>query len=353
MYIACLFVSQQEDVRQHRSPDVDLDHMDVDKEVSDGDDCEEPVDEDDREAPSEQDTDEAASKGESEHMEVRDDECESIHTQTSPRGFGSSPIQARVLDYAEETVHVTSLADEPAEEPHREVGLESAHDDEDDAEDDMLDDAENEHEAREEENSEGHPLDHEKAREEEQGDDQEDDREAVAGEGPNKADADKPASELPSTSRPASPSHHQDSGEELPPPSPPKPKASKRGKHKDRHSRRHSTRSQEPVITETLLEDKILGILSKTSPNVLSGLFQEAMGLSRVPIPQQAPQPAPTVEVAVGSAEAERVIDQVDVGVQGMEVDHVDGAAHNVVSQSTADTSDNEVADVSIRHPLK
>lgn len=62
--------------------------MDVDKEDSDGDDCEEHVDEDDREAPSEQDTDEVASKGESEHMEVRDDECESIHTQTSPRGFG-------------------------------------------------------------------------------------------------------------------------------------------------------------------------------------------------------------------------------------------------------------------------
>ena len=87
---------------------------------------------------------------------------------------------------------------------------------------------------------------------------------------------------------------------------------------------------------------------------MLSGLLQEAMGLSRIPTPQQALQSAPTVEVAVGAAEPERVIDQVvatqEVGVQGMEVDHVDGVTHMDVSPTTMKT-DHAEANVRIRSP--
>ena len=99
----------------------------------------------------------------------------------------------------------------------------------------------------------------------------------------------------------------------------------------------------------------LIGILSKTLPTMLSGLLQEAMGLSRGPTPQQAPQSAPTLEVAVGSAEPATEIDQVvatqEVGVQGMEVGHVDGAMHMDASPTTMDTSDCAEANVRIRSP--
>ena len=332
--------------------------MDIDKDESGGDDWEEPeADEDDREAPSEQDSDEAGSKGESDHMERHSDECESVHTQTSPSEFGDSPVHARVLDYDEEPDHVTSLADEPAEEPHHEAGFEGGDDDDSDDEPDPELEHEDEHEAGEEENSDGHEEGHEQGHDEEL----EEAREDVKG-GDEEVNLltvvddqnipPEPAPQPATTSRPALPSHRADIGQELPAPSPPKPKVSKRGKHKDRQSRRHSSRSQEPLITETFIEDKIASILRTTLPNMLSGLFQEAMGMARLPPPQQAPPPAPIVEVGGGSTEPQRVIDQVEaVGVQGMEEDHVDGAAHMVASPSNMETSDNEVANVSIRSP--
>ena len=319
---------------------MDIDRHDLDYEEPEDDD-------DDREAPSEQDTDEAASRGENDYMKAHS-ECESIHTLSSPRDFGTSPMHSRVLDFAASSQatggdHVTLLAEEPAEEPYHEVYPEGAHDDEDNARD------EDEHESGEEVN-EVIEEDLEEAGEEKQEEDQEVDHEAVVKEYTNTADADKHAPEFATTSQPASPSHCHESGD-LPLPSPPKPKASKRGKHKDRQSRRDNTRTQEPAITKSVLEDKIVGILSKTLPNMLSGLLQEAMGLSRIPTSQQAPQSAPIVEVAIGSAEPETMINEVvatqEVGVQGMEVDHMDGATHVDASPTTMDT-DNAEANVRI-----
>ena len=140
-------------------------------------------------------------------------------------------MHARVLDFAASSQatgrdHVTSLADDPAEEPYHEVYPERAHDAEDNPGD------EDDHEAGEEE-SEEVIEDLEEASEEEQEDDQEVDHKTVVEVYTDKADADKAAPELPTISRPASPSRVHDNGD-IPPPSPPKPKASKRGKHKDR-----------------------------------------------------------------------------------------------------------------------
>ena len=210
---------------------MDIDRHDMDYEEPEDDD-------DDREAPSEQDTDEAASRGESNHMEAHSEGCDSIHTQSSPRDFGASPMHARVLDFATSSQatspdHVTSLADDPTDEPYQEVDPEGAHDAEDNAGD------EDDHEAGGEE-SEEVIGDLQEAGKEEQEDDQEVDHEPVVEEYTDKSDADKHAPELATTSCPTSPSHRHDSGD-LPPPSPPKPKASKRGKHKDRQSRHHST----------------------------------------------------------------------------------------------------------------
>jgi hypothetical protein len=60
------------------------------------------------------------------------------------------------------------------------------------------------------------------------------------------------------------------------------------------------------------------------------------------------PQPAPTVEVAVGPAEPEMVI---DTAVHGVEVSPVDGATHMDASPTNLDESDNAEANVSTRSP--
>ena len=223
-----VFVSQQEDIPWDCSPVEDLDHIDIDKDEYDGDDCEEPEDDDDdREASSEQDTDEADNRGESAHMEAQSEKCESIHIQSSPRDFVASPMYNRFLDYAEDPEHVTSLAEEPAEEPDQTIDQEVAHNDDDNAEDN------DEHESRELKIEEIHEEEFEETREEEQEDDEELEVEAPPGEDTPKADADKPGPELATTSRPASPPRSHEGGEDHPTPSPSKPKASKQGKHKD------------------------------------------------------------------------------------------------------------------------
>jgi hypothetical protein len=105
------------------------------------------------------------------------------------------------------------------------------------------------------------------------------------------------------------------------------------------------------------LEDKIVGILrstlpnllSGTLPNMLSGLLQEALGLAKITPPQQVRTPTPTVDVAVDAAEPERVNDQVGaslpVAVQAVDVSRVD------VAPTTMDTSDKAEVTVSIRSP--
>jgi hypothetical protein len=102
------------------------------------------------------------------------------------------------------------------------------------------------------------------------------------------------------------------------------------------------------VIAASVLEATIAGILGKTLPGMLSGLFQEALGASRNPPPQQVPQPTPTMEVAVGPTEPEMVI---DTAVHGVEVSPVDGATHMDASPTNLDESDNAEANVSTRSP--
>ena len=322
--------------------------MDIDRHDSDGDEYEPKEDEDDKEAPSEQDTDDAASRGESDHVGLQDEECESIHTPSPPRDFGDIPLRAQALDFEPYEEHVTSLA-EPAEDTYRDDDQEGYPNDENE------DVPENEDPPEATQGGMDEDIDNmeqEVAREEDREDDGEDDQPAIVVEDEAKGDAAEltPAT----TSRPSTASHPSESGEELPTPVLPKSKSSKRGKHKDRQSKRHSSRVQEPVIAESVLEDKIVGILSKTLPDMLSGLLQQAMGLTRL-APQQAPQQStPTVEVAVGSAEPPTVIDQVvatqDIGVQGMDVLHVDGATNMDAAPTTKDT-DNAEANVSIRSP--
>ena len=254
------YVSKQDDVPRDPSSIVDLDNMDIDKHYcEEGDDYEEAGDDDnEREALSEHDTDETDNKGESGHMEIHLDECDSIHIQSTPCDFGVSPLHAKVLEFpsssqATQRDHLMlHPKHEPAEEQYHEEDQEGDHNDEDDhdagdeAEDDVV-----------------HEEDHE------------DDHDVV-----NQGDEDHIAPDV-TLSIPF------ESGEDLPPPSPSKPKASKRSKllsnrtsPKDRQSRRHTPKVHEPAITESLLEDKIMRILSKTLPTMLSGLIQEAIGQS-------------------------------------------------------------------------
>ena len=327
-----IFVSQQQDIPRDRSPVVDVDDMDIEKEESDDDDCAEPaLDDDDREAPSEQDTDEAPSRGENAHLEAHSEESESIHTQSSPRDFGASPVNARVLNYDDEPLHVTSLGEDVADEPHQDSDQEVAHDDEHEARD-----------SQEEVQEEDAQEEDQEAREKEDGA-EELHVEADPGEDTPNAEAEQPRTDLATTSRPASPPRDHEVGVDYPTPSPSQPKSSKRGKHKDRQSRRH--RAQEPAITESFIEDKIVSVLQHTLPNMLSGMLAEAMVLAR----QIVPQPSPTTEAAVGTVEPASVVDGAaethNVGVQHM-VEGVDGAT----SPNTMDT-DNVEANVSIRNP--
>lgn len=319
---------------------MDIDGQDSDYEEPDDDD-------DDREAPSEQDTDEAGIRGEEEQLEAQSDDSDSTHSQRRPQARDSpSPLHARVLDYAEDPDHVTSLAEDPLEEPHED----DVNDDEDDGGEE---DEGGEEEVEEvgEEVEEVHEEDPDETRPEDAPEVEEGNCEAHVGENTTEDVVELAAPDIPTTSRPPSPPHRHESGKEIAPPSPPKTKSSKR-KHKDRQSKRHSTRSQEPAITETWMEEKIVGIMSKTLPTMLSGLLQEAMSFARQQTPQPVPQPAPTVEVAVGAAEIERDVAQAEVGVQGMEVDRVDGATHMEAEPTTEDTPDDEEANVSIRAPF-
>jgi hypothetical protein len=363
-----------EDAPREPSPAVDIDAMDIDRHDPEDDEYEAPEDDDDdKEAPSEQDTDEAASRGESGEMETLSDGGESIHTQVSGREFGTSPLSPRVLDFAGGHEHVTSLSEaEPADVSYRDdqegddndegnAGDEDEHMaesddhegelegyDEGDLEGDLqVDPVEEEDEAPAEEEA---PEEGREEREDDHGEEREDDHDdhQALVEDEAKGVAEKHTPEVATTSRPTSASHRSESGEEVPRPTPPKTKASKRGKHKDRQSKRHSSRVQEPVIAAFVLEATIAGILNKTLPTMLSGLFQEALGTSRNPPPQQVPQPPPTVEVAVGPAEPEMVI---DTAVHGVEVSPVDGATHMDASPTNLDESDNTEANVSTRPP--
>lgn len=237
--------------------------MDIDKPLSDdGNDYKEAEgDDDDREAPSEHDIDEANNKLENDHIEIHLDECGSTHTQSTPLHFGVSPLQAKALNFnsTSKPDHLSSLGHEPTKEQ--------------DHEDDEVGDPDHYHEDEREDYRE---------------DEREDDHE-------ENDDDDMDAHEGSSQSLPS-----EESWEGLPPLSPSKPGVSTRSKHVssraspiDRHSRRHKPRVNEPVITESILEEKIVGILSKTLPQMLSGLFHEAMGQAKVVPSQQAPPRTP------------------------------------------------------------
>ena len=341
-----------EDAHRDPSPRVDIDAMDVDMQDSEGEDYVEPqYDDDDKEAPSEPDTDEAASRGDEDQLAAQTDDIDSIDSQRRPGDFraSTSPLQGRVLDYDVDPDHVTSLAEDPPVEPHQEVEHEDDHDDEDVGGDEHEVEDEGVHEEVEDlEKVQGDDPD--ETREEQA------DRDTLVGEDTTQDVVETPAADLATTSRPTSPLRGHEGGEDIPLPDAPKTKASKRGKHKDRHSKRHSSRSQEPAITESWVEDKVLGILTTTLPSMLSctlptmlsGLIQEAMTLARQSTPQPLPLPAPRVEVGVGASEIGRDITQREVAVQGMEVGHVDGATHMESGPTTEDTPDKEEANVSI-----
>lgn len=92
---------------------------------------------------------------------------------------------------------------------------------------------------------------------------------------------------------------------DLPPVSPLKPTACTKAKHsrasKDRQTKHEETGPSEPILIESLLEDKILGILSKTLPQMLSRLFQETMGQPKPTPTQVAPTVAPVMDVPMPS----------------------------------------------------
>jgi hypothetical protein len=274
-----------EDVQRDPSPGVDIDAMDVDREESEGEYEEPELDDDDKEAPSEQDTDEAASRGESGHMDTQSDECESIHTQSPQPEFAASPMRGRVLEF-EGHEHVTSLAEgEPAEDAYRDEDDEGDANEEQDDEDldhegevegtlegelegDLEGEVEGEVEGGLDDAQEGDCEEAQEEREEAPGEDQ---QALLEVEDEAECDAAEFTPEVATTSRPSTASLVSKSDQELPPPSAPKSKASKRGKHKDRHTKRHSSRVPEPVIAESALEDKIVGILRSTLPNLLQG----------------------------------------------------------------------------------
>jgi hypothetical protein len=347
-----------EDVPRYPSPE--LDAMDVDRDESEGEYEEPEDDDDDKEAPSEQDTDEASSRRDNAHVDRQSDECESIRTQSPQPQSAASPMRGRVLEF-EEDEHVTSLAEgEPAEDQYRGEDHEGDANEEQGAEDsDHEEEFEGTLEGELEGEIEGGPDDAQEGacegvQEELEVAQGEDDQARVEEEA--EGDAAELTPEVGTTSRPSTASLVSESEEELPPPSAPKSKASKRGKHKDRHTKRHSSHVPEPVIAESVLEDKIVGILRSTLPNLLqgtlpnmlSGLLQEALGLAKITPPQQVPTPTPTVDIAVSAAEPERVNDQVGaslpVGVQAMDVSRVDAAP------TTMDTDKADVT-VSIRSP--
>ena len=310
----CCFDSTQDVPRD--PPSVGIENMDIDTPLSDAaEDYEEAEDDDDeREAPSEQDTDEA-------ELDVQSLGGDSGHTQATPRDYGGSPLRGKALDFGtvseDSRRHVTPLAEQPGDDRESDDHDEDEHD-EDDRDDD------------EQERAEQEPTEN-KQTEQERGD--EFDRvlsEAYHGrdqEGDVQVDDDPQKSEGSSPSVPS-----EDSEDDLPPPIPPRSKRSaSRSSPKERQSRRQKPRVNEPAITESFLEDKIVGILSKTLPNMLTGLLQEAIGQVKIQPSLQAPALAPAVDVAVGPSEPTITIERVDpptheVGVQSMDVDKVDEA---------------------------
>jgi len=313
--------------------------MDIDKHLSDEEDDYEEAqadDDDERKAPSEHDIDGTNNKGKSDHMDIQSDKGGSIHSQSIPFEFNLSPLQAKVHDFESslEPQHLASFEEHhPTEEQDHEDDNKGEPDDgyEGDYEDDHKDDCED---------------DHESDREAERDADHYDDREDIDVE-----DEDSQEDSLKSSS-----SKHI--GEDLPQPSPSKPSASTRNKHvssrsfpKDQQSTRHKHKVKEPMITKSLLEDKIVGILSKILPQMLLGLFQEAMGQAKVLPSEQAPRMTSSVKVT-NSARPKNPLNRVDhatqeVGVQGMDVDRMDKSTHMDATTLPVDSPTTANANVS------
>lgn len=74
--------------------DIDKSYFEVDDDYEEAED-----DDDEHEASSEHYIDEADKKGENAHMKIQLDDCDSIHTQSTPRDFGVSPMHAKVLNF--------------------------------------------------------------------------------------------------------------------------------------------------------------------------------------------------------------------------------------------------------------
>lgn len=275
----CLILDfSQENASRESSPVVGIENMDIDPNISDAEDYAEAEDpEDEREAPSEQDTDEANSEHEHD-------------PQPSPLEL-HSPMRGKTLDFDSA---MDSRRDQPAQP---------------DAE------AEDERDA----------VDREADDEDDQEDVHDSDREDVGHEGREHIDDAHDAGSISGSS--------DEIGQDLPPPISAGPSASTKKRHvsskspsKDLQWRRRKHRQLEPVITEAMMEDKIVGILSKTLPQMLSGMFQEVLSQAKVHPSQQAAHVAPSLYVAPATQPElppmRSAVVQTDmaVGVQGVDV---------------------------------
>lgn len=315
--------------------------MDIDKPLSDADeDYGEPEDDDDdeREAPSEKDTDEA-------EVDVESEGGDYGHIEPTPRDYGGSPLQAKVLDFGSKS-----------EDSRRQVSPLAAQQPGDDRDSDEH--SEDEHE-EDEHHEDDHDGDHERAEQERTDAERDEEFDRVLSEAYHDRDRQEDVQEDddPHKSEGSSPSVPPDSEDDSPPPIPQRSKRSaSRLSPKDRQSRRIKRREPEPAISESLLEDKIASILCKTLPTMLTGMLQEAMGAVRI---QPSPTPPPlstAVHVAVGPSEPASTTERVDpstneVGVQGMDVEQVDEATAMDELPIAADSPNTGITNVSIHSP--
>jgi hypothetical protein len=300
--------------------------MDIDTPLSDAaEDYAEPEDDDDeREAPSEKDTDDL-------EVDVQSEGGESGHTQATPPDFGGSPLQGKALDFStvseDSRRHVTPLAERESDRDSDDTSDEHDEDehDEDDRADDEQVDADREmadEDMAEQERTEVTRTDQER--------DEEFDRVLSEAYNVRGQDSSLRVDDDPQKDEGRSPSvPSDDSSDDLPPPIPQRSKRSaSRFSPKERQSRRQKSRVNEPVITESFLQDKIVGILKTTLPTMFAGLLQEATGQVKIQPSLQTPALAPAVDVAVGPSQPTITTARVDadVGVQSMGVDKADSA---------------------------
>ena len=259
----------QEDVEDRRP----VDAMDTDKDPSD---VEEVPEDESEEAPSERDTD-VESKGESPQTSHNSDDDEPIcqtpleEPMSTPGDPSVSALRARTLDFAT---------------PSQSRGRINTDEGEDDADEHRVgnDDDRTDEEVREDQDDDDqHDEEHE-----------DQDVEAEVDVVSESSHSDCETRDLPQPV-PRSPPRPTTS-DVVPRGAMDTPKRTNRTRSrasKDKHKRRHVA-PVEPAITESLLEEKMLGLLGRTLPGLLSSLLKDVMAQA-VPTPIPTPAPVPAV----------------------------------------------------------